>query len=126
VYYLGPTITVNPGTNVPFNSDGPLLNITHPIATTVIVVPAGDYLVEYSAFFNFATTASIAIAINGTVDPSTRVASFISTGMLAGQAILSLNAGDQITLRNTGAAPFFLRIAPNVGAQMSLVKLTCI
>jgi hypothetical protein len=119
-------VFVNPGTDVPFTNDGPLLNITHPIQTTVVVLPAGDYLVEYSVYFNFATTASVAIAINGIIDPSTQVASFVNTGMLSGQAILSLNANDQITLRNTGGSPFFLRTSPNVGAQMSLVKLTCL
>ncbi|EGO65841.1 BclA C-terminal domain-containing protein, partial [Acetonema longum] len=121
VYSLSTTaILVPANTDVPFNNTGPISDITHPNDTTLVIATTGDYLVEYSVSLNFVTPASIAIVVNGTINPATQLTSFNPTDQLIGQAILSLIAGDQITVRNTDTLPFFLRISPSIGAQLTI------
>ena len=88
-----------------------------------MVLTAGDYLIEYSIYLRFDAAADISLTVNGVVNLTTRVSSGTPISMLSGEAILTLNAGDQITLRNTGATQFILRNSPSISAQMNIVKL---
>ena len=126
IYFLAPAIfTVNPGSDIPFTNEGPLLSMTHPTPFIVAIKVTGDYLIKYAVYLNFVATASIALTVNGIVNPATQVSSVIPTGTLSSEAIVTLNAGDIVTLRNTGVRPIRLILSPNIGSQLNLVKLTC-
>ncbi|MEL1135717.1 collagen-like protein, partial [Desulfitobacterium sp. THU1] len=120
---VGDAIVVG-GADVPFSNNGPLSNVTHTAgATTVTVGVAGNYLIEYSLSATAGVGASISIAVNGVVDPSTPKTALVTTGQVEGNAILVLAAGDVITLRNNSAIPITTDLAPAVGAQLNLLKL---
>ena len=84
---------------------------------------AGVYEVNYGISITAGIGSQIAIAVNGTVDPSTPISALVATGELSGNAILTLAAGDVITLRNNSAVVLALTLAPSVGAQLILKKL---
>ncbi len=67
--------------------------------------------------------SAVAIAVNGVVDPATNVTALVATGHVGGTAILTLTAGDVLTLRNNSAIPLTTTLAPGVGAQLTLEKL---
>jgi hypothetical protein len=116
--------TVVGGGDVPFSNNGPLVNATHTAGlTTVTVILAGTYQIDYSISITAGIGAAIAIAVNGTVDASTNVVALVAVGGINGTATLTLAAGDVITLRNNSAVPFTLTLAPGVGAQLNLTKL---
>jgi hypothetical protein len=117
--------TVIGGADVPFSNNGPLAGgITHTAGTTTITVPtAGNYEIQYSISITAGIGAQIAIAVNGTVDPSTPVSALVATGEISGQTILTLAAGDVITLRNNSLVALTVPLAPSVGAQMNILLL---
>ncbi|SHI79372.1 BclA C-terminal domain-containing protein, partial [Desulfosporosinus lacus] len=115
---------VLPGTDVIFSSNGPLVNETHIAGTApVTVLLAGDYQIDYSVSITLGLGSEIAIEVNGVVDPSTVVGALVGAGQVTGQAILTLAAGDVITLTNTSGIGLTLAAAPEVGAQMTINKL---
>ena len=124
-YELAPTGTVVAGgADVIFNSNGPLVNVIHPVgATGSTVVLPGNYQIDYSVSLTLGVLAEIAIAVNGIVNPSTPISVLVAPGQVDGQVILPLSAGDSITLRNNSAIPFTLDDAPEVGAQLTIAKL---
>jgi hypothetical protein len=67
--------------------------------------------------------SAIAVAINGTVDPSTNTNALIATGQVSGEAILTLTAGDVLTLRNNSAVSFTLDASPGVSAQFKVLQI---
>ncbi|KLU60939.1 hypothetical protein CEB3_c29120 [Peptococcaceae bacterium CEB3] len=109
---------------MPFSNNGPSVNITHTAgATSVTVTTAGTYQIDYTVSITAGLGSGIAIAVNGTVDASTPVTALVGTGQLTGQAMLTLAAGDVVTLRNNSGISLTLALAPNVGAQLNLMKL---
>jgi hypothetical protein len=113
------------GADVPFSNNGPLSGITHTAATTTITVPAaGSYQIDYYINITAGIGSAIAIAVNGTVDASTPVAALVATGEISGTAILTLAAGDVLTLRNNSATPLTMTLAPNVGSQFNAILLS--
>ncbi|WP_427854421.1 BclA C-terminal domain-containing protein, partial [Desulfosporosinus metallidurans] len=116
--------TIAGGSDVPFSDNGPLTNITHVAgSTTITVVTTGIYEIFYSVSFTAGLNASFALTVNGTVDASTPVPALVSVGEIAGQAILSLVAGDLITLRNNSLISAVLALSPSVGAQFTIIRL---
>ncbi|KJR45334.1 Flagellar hook-length control protein FliK [Desulfosporosinus sp. I2] len=112
------------GADVLFSSNGPLVNEVHIAGTAPVTVAlAGNYQIDYSVSITAGVGSEIAIAVNGVVDPSTPITALVATGQVPGQAILTLAAGDVITLRNSSAVPFTLTTAPEVGAQLTIDKL---
>jgi hypothetical protein len=117
--------TVVGGADVPFSNNGPLTNITHTAGTTTVTVGlAGIYQIDYSASLTAGVGSQLAIAVNGTVDASTPVSALVATGVVSGQAMLTLAAGDVLTLRNNSAIPLTLALAPAVGAQLTLARVS--
>jgi hypothetical protein len=117
--------TVVGGADVPFSNNGPLSGVTHTAGTTTVTVPtAGSYQIDYDISYTAGVGASIAIAINGTVDASTNIPLLVATGDLSGTAILTLAAGDVLTLRNNSATPLTLTLAPDVGSQLNVILLS--
>ncbi|MGH4052942.1 MAG: BclA C-terminal domain-containing protein [Clostridium sp.] len=116
--------TVIGGVDVPFSNNGPLSNITHTAGTTTITVTTtGNYQIYYSVNITSGVGSAISIAINGTVDASTTVSVLVSTGEVSGDAIISLVAGDVITLQNNSAIPLTTDLAPSIGAQVTIIRL---
>lgn len=116
--------TVVGGADVPFSNNGPLYGISHTAGTTTFTVPeAGSYKVDYSISITSGNGSAIAVAVNGTVDASTNITCLVGTGHISGTAILTLAAGDVLTLRNNSATPLTLNLAPAIGAQFNMTKL---
>lgn len=116
--------TVVGGADVPFSNNGPLSNVTHTAGTTTFtVLSAGNYEINYHISITAGVGSSPALAINGSVSASTPVAALVATGNISGTAILTLAAGDVVTLRNNSAVPLTLALAPSVGAQITFKKL---
>jgi hypothetical protein len=67
--------------------------------------------------------SALAIAVNGTVDASTPIPALVATGHISNKAILTLAAGDVITLRNNSAIPLTLALAPSLSASIVVEKL---
>ncbi len=107
-----------------FSDNGPLTaNITHtPGTTDITVVEAGTYEIFYSVNITAGIGSAIAIAVNNTVDPSTNINALVAVGEINGDAMLTLAAGDVLTLRNNSATPLILDLAPGVGAQFTILK----
>jgi len=115
--------TIPGGSSVPFNNNGPLSNVTHTAGGTVFtVLEAGDYLINYGANITAGVGSAIAIAVNGTVDPSTDVP-VLATGEITGTCVLTLAAGDVIALKNNSLFAITLATQPSVGAQLSITRL---
>jgi acetyl-CoA carboxylase alpha subunit len=113
------------GADVLFSNNGPLSGATHTAGTTTITVPtAGTYQIDYNVSITAGVGAAIAIAVNGTVDASTPILALVATGNISGTAILTLAAGDVLTLRNNSATPLTLTLAPEVGAQFNIILLS--
>ncbi len=113
--------TVVGGADVPFSNNGPLSGVTHTAGTTTITVPTtGTYKIDYSLNFTAGVGAAMAIAINGVVDASTSVPLLVSTGHISGSVLLTLTAGDVITLRNNSATALTMTLATNIGAQLNV------
>ncbi len=116
--------TVVGGADVPFSNNSQLKGVAHTAATTTFTVTeAGFYEVLYSVNYTAGVGAQIAVAVNGTVNPQSSVSLLTATGHVNGVVILSLAAGDVITLRNNSATAITLALAPSVAAQIALVKL---
>src|SRR5665648_1303826 len=116
---------VTAGSNVIFSNNGPLLNETHTNGTTQVTVAlAGNYQIDYTVSLLLGQLSVIAIAVNGVVNPSTSITAFVvTTGQITGLAILTLAAGDVITLRNASGASITLAAGPQIGAQLTISKL---
>ncbi|MCC6344699.1 MAG: hypothetical protein IT166_21040 [Bryobacterales bacterium] len=119
--------TVFGGADVPFSNNGPLSGLSHTAGSTTITVSmSGTYEVLYSVSLERGMDSAIAVAVNGTVDVSTTrimMSGFLGGGVNSGQALLTLAAGDVITLRNSGGYSFTMGTAPNVGAQMTVKRI---
>lgn len=111
--------------DIPFSNNGPLSGVAHTAGATTIVVPApGTYEIHYNVSIRelIGIDGAIAIAVNGTVDPSSNRIIHVAPEAISGSIMLTLAAGDIITLRNNSPSAFFFQVAPFVGAQLT-VKL---
>ena len=114
------------GADVSFDSNGPLSGVTHTAGAAAVTVPTtGTYQIYYGVNVTAGTGASIAIAVNTTTDPSTVVSLLVGTGETSGTVMITLAAGDTITLRNDSATPFTTdATAGGVGAQLDVMLLS--
>lgn len=87
------------------------------------VPTAGVYEVQYSINITAGIGAAMAIAVNGSVDSSSSVPVLVATGALSGRTLLTLAAGDVITMRNNSAVAMTLALAPSVGAQLTVKRV---
>ncbi len=113
------------GADVPFSDNGPLSGVTHTAGTTSLTVSnAGTFKIDYRLnLLSAGAVSRIAIAVNGSVDASTIITALAPTGPVAGSAILSLVAGDVLTLRNDSAVPLLVDLSPGVSAQMVVTQV---
>jgi BclA C-terminal domain/Collagen triple helix repeat (20 copies) len=116
--------TVVGGADVPFSNNGPLSNVTHTAGTTTITVTeAGVYQVSWHVTITAGIGSEIAVAINGVQDSSTPVLALNAVGEISGNSMLTLAAGDVVTLRNNSAVAITMTLAPETGAQFTITKL---
>lgn len=111
------------GSNVPVPFIGPNSGVT-PGAYGFTVSTAGVYKIDYGVNITAGVGSAIAVAVNNTVDISTQVNLLVDTGQVSGSAMLSLVAGDVITLRNNSAVSITLDAAPGVGAQLNIMLIS--
>jgi hypothetical protein len=111
-----------------FDSNGSLLGFTHTAGTATIgVVTTGHYRIDFSA--SGTQVSQFAVFVNGVVAAGGDYGSGAGTQQNNGSLILSLTAGDSITLRNhTSAAAVGLATAiggsqANVNASMLIEQL---
>ncbi|MBR9649289.1 DNRLRE domain-containing protein [Clostridium tyrobutyricum] len=124
IYNLQDSMAIANG-DILFSNNGYLNGIAHTTGTAEIsITQTGIYEINYiiSTTIN-SNTASLAIAVNGFVQPSTQVIVLLGAGKTSGNAVLTLNAGDIITLRNTSTNTIVLENTPNVNAQLVITKL---
>ena len=116
--------TVQGGSDIPFSSNGPSSGVSHDGgAKEMTVSQPGDYLIEYQASTSSDIGSSLALAVNGQVQPSTVALRRDSLGVVSGKAVLRLQAGDSLTLRNNSSSAITLCLGPQVGVRVSLVQL---
>ncbi len=85
--------------DIVFNSNGPMLGLTHTPGTTQLVVStSGTYRVEFSV--SGVEPAEFALMNNGVLVNGTVYGSGAGTQQDAGSAIVNLGAGDVLTVRN--------------------------
>ena len=86
-----------------FDSNGPLLGVTHATPSpSIVIVNSGTYAITFSV--SGTESNQFAIAINGTPNASTIYGSGAGTQQNTGLAILVLGAGDTITIVNHSSA----------------------
>ena len=115
--------------DVLFDFNGPLTaGVTHtPGSAAVNIVDAGTYRVTYST--STTEPSQFALTVNGAPAPETVYGSGAGTQQNDGQAILTLGAGDTLTLRNhTSAAAVTLQplaggTQGNVNASLVIERL---
>ncbi|MGJ7045849.1 hypothetical protein HNR52_002054 [Thermoanaerobacterium thermosulfurigenes] len=114
--------TVILGGDVTFDSNGPLVGISHTTGTAPITfVIGGTYRIGYTTTASVAVLNSMVLTLNGTPLPQTQYSTIINATELVGEAIITVSAGDVLTLRNTGVA---LTLASGVvNASITLLKL---
>jgi len=89
--------------SVTFDMNGPLLGVTHaPGNAGVVVTAAGTYLVDFSV--SGVEPAQFALFVNGAPAAGTVYGSGAGTQQDNGQVILTLSAGDVLTLVNHSSA----------------------
>lgn len=116
--------TVTSGADIPLSTNGPVEGVDHRAGSSEITVSRGGaYLVEYRATFQGGIGASVGLALDGEVLPATVVTCHDSLGVVSGKAILRLNAGDVLTLRNNSPEAITLALGPKVGVQVGLIQL---
>ncbi len=126
IYVLAsPTGTTVPAeTDITFTNNGPLVGVTH-IANSgsLATSTAGQFEVDWKVNLTSGVGSAFAVAVNGTVDPSTNVNVLVATGQVSGDSIITLAAGDVVTLRNNSVVAATLDQSPGVGASMTIKQL---
>jgi len=120
IYTLTQAATVAIEAPILFDSNGPLLGITHILGSGAIVVTNGG---TYAITFSVSGTEpnQFAISVNGIADATTIYGSGAGTQQNTGQAILTLGAGDTITIINHSSAAA-VTLASIVGGAQANVR----
>lgn len=88
---------------VTFDGNGPLLGVTHaPGSSSIVVTSGGTYLVDFST--SGVEPSQFTLFVDGTAVPGTTYGSGAGTQQNAGQAIVTLSAGDSLSLVNDASS----------------------
>lgn len=111
------------GADVAFTHTGPLgVGFSHaPASTQLHVTAAGEYRVTFSVSANEAN--QFALAVNGAVVADTLYGSGATTQQNTGQALVTLAAGDALTLRNVGSTTATFLASPGGVLQAVVASL---
>ena len=123
------TVSLTEDTPVPLTlgSQMPVLNETYG-ANSITVEEEGDYEIHYGLLGSVtpASTITVSVNVNGTPVPSGVISQDFITGTarsMNGSTIVSLNAGDEVTLTVEGSATTTLTPADNVNSYLTVKKL---
>lgn len=96
------TQTIAVGAPINYSNNGPLSGVNHvPGASRIEVVQAGIYSISFSVYTAQNNPQDWAVIVNGV-----QRSRFNSAGQtISGVTLLSLNAGDSITIRNINTSP---------------------
>ena len=120
----GPDATVLGNTDVLFSNNGPLSGVAHsPGSAVVFVATAGVYEIDYTVNITAGFGSQFALTVNASVDSSTQTLASTGNQSIGGSVVLSLAAGDVITLRNNSSVAATLTVAPSPGARLTIKKL---
>jgi len=98
-----------------FGSNGPLSGVTHTAGTSSITITnTGTYSMSY--FVSGTTANQFTLFVNGTANTTTTYGT--TAGITVGQAILSLSAGDVLTLVNHTSVVVVLPTSVTLGLQV--------
>lgn len=116
--------TVVGGADIPFSTNHPLSGVTHSAGSTVFTVPTGGaYLISYKVSITAGVGSAVAITVNGTPLVTGSNGFLVATGSISGSVLVSLSAGDVITLRNNSAIAMTTSLAPDASAVLTIVKV---
>ena len=125
VYALTQAATVALEAPVLWDTAGPLNGVVFtPGSGNVTVAKAGLYKVEFSV--SGTEPNQFAIAVNGTANASTIYGSGAGTQQNTGFAILTLAAGDVLSVINHSSSGGAVTLAPNVGGTQNNVRASII
>jgi hypothetical protein len=117
IYDIGPNpvSSVAAGTDVPFADNGPMTSgITYVPATgQITIATAGVYQISFIASVN--EPGQLELTQDTTPLPNTLYGRATGTSEISGQAILTVAAGDVITLRNPAGNSPALTFTPSAG-----------
>ena len=108
-------------------SQMPVLNETYG-ANSITVTDAGDYEINYGLLGSVdpASTITLRVNVNGTPEPSGVISQDFIVGTarsMNGSTIVSLAAGDEVTLTVEGSAATTLTPLNNVNGYLTVKKL---
>ena len=108
-------------------SQMPVLNETYG-ENSITVEEDGDYEINYGLLgsVNPASTITLSVNVNGTPEPSAEISQDFIVGTarsMNGSTIVSLSAGDGITLTAEGTATTTLTPLDNVNTYLTVKKL---
>ena len=105
----------------------PMLNVTYG-ANSITITEEGDYEINYGLLgsTNPASTITLSVNVNGTPEASGQISQDFIVGTarsMNGSTIVSLNAGDIVTLTVEGSATTTLTPLDNVNGYLTVKKL---
>ncbi|MCH5148992.1 MAG: hypothetical protein J1G05_06530 [Clostridiales bacterium] len=120
-------LTEDTPVNLTLGSQMPVLNETYG-TNSITVDEDGDYEINYGLLGSVdpASTITLSVNVNGTPEPSGVISQDFITGTarsMNGSTIVSLNAGDEITLTAEGSATTTLTPLDNVNSYLTVKKL---
>jgi hypothetical protein len=120
-----PLLTIHADTDVDWTTTPVLSNIGFIAPSTFTIASSGVYEISYGAVTTVSLLGALEIWVNGVaVVPSTRIGALVGTGEFSGTFMLSLTAGDTVTLHNSSLVDLTLDLNPlDVAAFITINKL---
>ncbi len=84
---------------------------------------AGDYEIEFIVATTVGVNAAFAIAVNGTIQTNMNYSVLVAAGEVSGQGILTLVAGDQITIVNNSLISVTLSLLSTISVSLTVKQL---
>jgi hypothetical protein len=111
------------GAEIPLTNDGVVVGLTHIAPSPDVIVNAtGDYEIEFLVSTTVGVNATFAIAVNSVIQTEINYTALVALGQVKGQGILSLEAGDSISIVNNSLISATLSLSSAVSVSL-LVKM---
>jgi hypothetical protein len=91
---------------------------------TFTVETAGTYLISYEILASAALLINASVLLNGTAIPASVEAPIISVSALNNQTLITLAAGDTLSLQVLSALPDTLTLASGNGASLLIMRVS--
>jgi hypothetical protein len=123
VYNLTGT-TVAAGTDITFNTAGPINGVTFSTGTSTLLLPnTGTYNAAYSATVASAGAIQISLTLNGAVVPQSTVSLPSALSVNGSTLFVVTTPNSVLTLRNTNSGSLVLSNSPNANANLVVRSL---